>query len=165
MPALAGQTATADQYNEDVQKLIGFGQRLSNSSTTTTEIGVLRLDDIPILAGHRYEISTSTLLLGTSVANDIVTARLRYTTDGSTPSTSSTLLTLAGERIEVTASGGYALVRATYAPAADETLSVLLTVGRASGTGNVGINYGSAAPIEVYVIDLGEDPGDTGVDI
>lgn len=165
MTLRAGSRALASDVVVASRKLVARGQRLSNSTTTTTEVGVMRIDDVPITGGHVYEISTSSLLLGTSVANDFVVARLRYTTDGSTPSTSSTLLTQAGARIEVTASGDYAMVRGVYAPSTDETLSVLLSVARASGTGSVGINYGSVVPIEVYVIDLGEDPGDTGVDL
>jgi hypothetical protein len=165
MPLRSGSRALASDVVAAAKKIVARGRRLSNSTTTTSEVGVLRLDDIEVLGDHIYEISTSSLLLGTSVANDIVLARLRYTTDGSTPSTSSTLLTQAGERIEVTANGAYTQVVGTYAPASDETLSVLLSVTRTSGSGSVGINYGSAVPIELYVIDLGEDPGDTGVDI
>lgn len=146
-------------------RCIGRGRRLSNSSSTTTEIGVLELDDIPIKAGRLYKVETSSLLLVTSVANDTVVARLRTTTDGSTPGVASTLLTQSAERIEVTGNGGYAHVVGTYAPAVDETLSVLLSVARVSGTGSVSMNFSSAVPIEVWVMDMGEDPGDTGVDI
>lgn len=146
-------------------RCIGRGRRLSNSSTTTTEIGVLEVDDIPIKAGRLYRIESSSVLLVTSVANDTAVARIRITTDGSTPTTSSTLLTQSAERIEVTANGGYAHVVGTYAPAVDETLSVLLSVARASGTGNISMNFSSLVPIEVWVMDMGEDPGDTGVDI
>lgn len=165
MPLRSGSRALAADVVAAARKIVGRARRLSNSSTTTSEIGVLRLDDVELLADHVYEIQTSSLLVTSSVANDIVHVKLRYTTDGSTPSTSSTLLTQSGERIEVTASGGYTQAIGTYAPSSDEALSVLLTVARNSGTGNVSINYASVAPIEILVIDLGEDPGDTGVDI
>jgi len=161
------EEVTATKYNTGIKAgaIIGRGRRLSNSSTTTTEIGVLEVDDIPIKAGRIYKVETSSLLLTTSVANDIVVARLRMTTDGSTPSTSSTLLTQSAERVEVTANGGYTHVVGTYAPTVDETLSILLSVGRGAGTGNVGINFASAVPIEVWITDAGVDPGDTGVDL
>lgn len=165
MAIQAGSRALASDVIPATKKLIARGNRLTNSTGTTTEVGVLRLDDIPIIGGRIYQISTSTLLLATNTANDFVNAKIRYTTDGSTPTTSSSLLTQTGGRIEATSSGDFAYLSGLYAPASDETLSVLLTVARGSGAGTVAINYGSSVPIELYIVDLGVDPGDTGTDI
>lgn len=167
MPVLAGDTATAAQWNLDTLggTLIARGRRETNSTTTTSEVGVLRLDDIPILAGRTYIIDTSSLSMDGNTANDILRATIRYTTDGTTPTTSSTILVLAQELQANASFSVFCNPRASYTPAGNETLSLLLTVARATGAGTVGMVGSATNPIELFVIDMGEDVGDTGTDI
>lgn len=149
---------------------VGRARRITNSSTTTstTRVAVLELDDIAIKAGRLYEISTSGLTIDGPTANDTMAIDILYTTDGSTPTTSSTVLP--GSQIEIQqpnatpfASGS---IHTTYTPAADETLSLLMCIRHTAGTGAMAINAtGSATICEMLVIDRGEDPGDTGVDL
>jgi len=145
--------------------VIKRGQRITASSTTTTEVGVLRVDDVPVYAGRAYKVWTSPLILDTSVANDVARAHLRYTEDGSLPATSDTQLQAAHGVLANITSGESRVVVANYSPAADGLLSVLLSVSRVSGTGNISISASATFPIDLVVEDMGLDPGDVGVDI
>lgn len=172
MPFFAGQKVRASELNDLIDKdsplplgILARGNRTTSSSTTTTEIGVLRLDDIPIYTGRTYRIWTSPLRMDTSVANDVARAIIRITTDGSTPTTSSAQICAAQTILPDIASGQSVEISMDYSPAADELLSVLLSVSRQSGTGNISIVGGTGIPIDLMVEDIGLDPGDTGVDI
>lgn len=141
------------------------GNRTTSSTTTTTEVGVLRLDDIPLYMGRTYKIWTTPLRLDTSVANDIARALIRYTTDGSTPTTSSTTLHIAQSILPDATNGQNVDIMCDYSPTTDELFSCLLTVARQSGTGNISIIGASTSPINVVIEDIGLDPTDTGTDI
>jgi hypothetical protein len=172
MTVFSGQKARASDYNNLLNEnsplplgIIARGNRTTNSTTTTTEVGVLRLDDIPMYADRTYKIWTSALTLDTSVAADVAAANLRYTTDGSTPTTSSTILTAAQAPLANATSGNSVTIIIDYSPATDTLFSVLLTVTRVSGTGNISIAGAATAPIDMVIEDIGQDPTDTGVDI
>lgn len=161
------QRVTASALNLASLRVIARGRRTSNSTGTTTEVGVLRIDDIAIASGRLYRVYTNEIGVDSTVATDVIRLNLRYTTDGSTPSTSSTLLTLSQGYQANAAQGEYTSVGAVYVPGSAETLSVLLTVSRAAGTGTVIATAGTGAPgpCDLYIEDLGVDPGDVGVDI
>lgn len=146
--------------------LKGFAERTSNSSGSTgTEVGVLRLDDIPLTTDRSYRIETSNLRL-TGGANDNVTVRLRATTDGSTPSISSTLIGEASADIDDVGTFEHAAIRVRRQPIGAETFSVLLTVIRAAGAaGTASLGGASTYPIQVSIVDEGPAVSDTGVDI
>lgn len=167
MVFVAGQVLTAAQLNA-LPKIVRRARRVTNSTGTTTEIGVERLDDIPILAGRCYEISTTTLIIdGTSDGGQIA-AHIRYTTDGSTPTTASPIIPGGNTQFRQAANAvteSAAPICTTYTPVADETLSLLLTVRNFAGGGTVAMAADSINIIEMRVKDLGPDPGDTGVDI
>jgi hypothetical protein len=151
-------------------RCIGRARRITSStgSTSTTLVPVLELDDIPIKAGRRYEIVTSTLNFDSTVAADTTTATICYTTDGSTPTIASTQMpgaTIQAAQANAVSPEGR-VVFADYIPTADETLSLLLTFNRSSGTGTMSILAdGNSRIISLFIIDTGEDPGDTGVDL
>lgn len=165
MSALAGEVANPQTYNDDVRKLVRRAARTTTSSTTTTtEIGVLRLDGVPVKAGRSYLILAGHLMLSSSVNNDGIVARFRMTTDGSTVVVGSTQR--AELRLQTLDSQGQAAAPMgfTYYPAADEELSIWLGVIRISGTGNVSISViNGLISFEVY--DTGPDPGNTGVSL
>lgn len=169
MTFVAGQTLTAAALNA-LPRIIARGRRTSNSSGATVtgvDVGVLRLDDIPVTGGHAYAVWTSNLALDTTVANDDAMAQIRHTTDGSTPTTSSTVLPGAHVRDHLVSAtnGTIVAINSIYVPAADETLSLLLCIQRQAGTGTVTIIGSAEFTIDLVVADLGEDPGDTGVDV
>ena len=143
------------------------GRRSTSSSGTTTEVGVLRLDDLPIIGGQAYNIWTSALAPDTTVANDVMTAKIRYTTDGSTPTTASPILSASKSQVrQPDASNGESVsIACTYQPTNNETLSLLLTVARTAGTGTVLLFADGDFGIELVVQAGGFDTGDEGTEI
>ena len=167
MPFLAGQTVTAADLNLATQKVIARGRRVTTSAGTTTIVGIMRLDDKPVLAGRTYKISAGPIQLDSSVANDHIRGLIKYTTDGSTPTTASATLPGAvteGQQDNI-AFGETRTIETTYTPAADETLSLLLCVQRINGTGTVTLVGSADFDFEMKIENAGEDVGDTGTDI
>lgn len=160
----SGQRLPAARLNALPKGVVMRAQRTTSSSTTTTEVGVLRLDGVPIVAGRSYRIWTSPLAVHSSAANDVVRARLRVSTSG-TATTSSTQLAITQDIVPNTAHPPAPSISSRYDPTSSGTLSVLLTVGRQTGTGNVDILSGSGLEIELVVEDVGLAVSDTGVDI
>lgn len=166
------ELVTATKLNRALRagRCIGRARRITNSSaaTSTTLVPVLELDDIPVIGGRQYDIITSPLFLDTSVANDVGQAWFTYTLDGSTPVIGSTLLPggVAEAKLVDTAFGESRVIATSLTPASDGSLSLLLSVARGSGTGNIIIQANGTSTIcEFRVYDRGEDPGDTGVDL
>lgn len=142
------------------------GSRPTDSTATSTEIGVLRVDNIPILANYLYKIWTSPLFLIGTVAADVNGAILRVSSSG-VATVASTLLCQTQMPVgSVTAHPPVApSMVMPYSSGADQTLSVILTSFRmAGGTGTAKIGA-AVGTIEVVIECLGLDPGDTGVDL
>lgn len=165
MTALAGQVASPTDYSTDTKRRVNRGSRVTSPPTTTTEVGVLRLDGVSVLSGHAYTIRTGTLSPVSSIANDYVGIKIRYTSDGTTATTSSTVLQTVQLRITGAGGGEEASIAVTYNPAANQTLSLLLCVSRVSGTGNITFNAGATSPMELWIDHDGVDPGDTGISL
>ena len=171
MAWLVGEDITAARLNmESGGYVMARGRRITASTGTTTTTatsaqGVLRIDDIALLGGELHRVAARGLGLYSSVGGDVAVARLTYTADGSTPTAASTVLTQG--RVECDSAG---LVRSIdvsglYVPGSAVTFSVLLSIYRQSGTGTIQAYGASDWPIELVIEDLGDDPGDTGVDI
>lgn len=140
--------------------VIARASRSTDSSTTTSEVGVLRLDSIPIVNGVFYIIQTSSMYL-LSTTGDILNIRFRASTAGSATTGSAQL----GQAAQITTNSIQpytAMLSATYASATTGSLSILLSITRASGSGNAKV-FGSSE----FWVTVGNitDPGDTGVDI
>lgn len=167
MPYTAGEAVAADDLN--VTELIGAciarGKRETNSTAASAETPVLRVDSIAVKAGHIYMIKTNSFLLDTTVANDVGRCRIRLSTSGAA-TTASTQFANANETLDNATDGNHVNIVGLYAPGgSDQTISILLTHVRQSGTGNISIVASATAPLELFVIDLGIDPTDTGVDL
>jgi hypothetical protein len=172
VPFTSQQTLTAAALNTALLAgaVIGRARRTTSSTTSTgtTRVAVLRLDDIPLTAGRIYEIRTGGLQIDGVTNNDTMIIDIVYTTDGSTPTTASSLLAGASsETIQPNAASPvYSSISTTYTPAGNETLSLLLTIKHGVGTGAMGLlATGTTSIIEMLIIDRGVDPGDTGVDL
>lgn len=166
----AGEKVTATKLNLELLdgQVIARGRRTTTSTGTsgTTELGVIRLDDVPITSGRLYTI-TWRGDPDSTIDTDVISVRCRYTTDGSTPSTSSTILPGSERRQPAFASVTNGQQHsALYIPSSNETFSVLLTQRRVSGTGSVTLfANGTDFITDIWITDGGVDPGDTGVDI
>ena len=160
----AGDTPTATQLNDPVGSTVARGNRQTSSSTTTTETAVLRIDSVPVVNGRIYWIVTDNLFLTSSVAADVVSARVRASTSGAA-TTASTIVGEGAAQEPIATAQGVPL-RVKYVPGATGNVSFLLSVARIGGTGNASIVVATNHPdIDIAVIDGGVDPGDTGVDL
>lgn len=149
-----------------VNGLIARGRRESNSTSTTSSQGVLRIDGVPLLGGFAYEIDCSSLVIHSSVANDVVRASVFVDTTGAAATTASTLLGIAQERVDSTTNPPAQPLKTDYYPANDiASASFLLAVSRQSGTGNGDLLGSGTFPIAMLIKLNGLDPGDTGTDI
>jgi len=169
-PFAALQEPTAAELNQAVQKIIKRGRRVttSSASTSTTDIGVLRVSSITVLEGDLVAVQSSPLGLDSSVTNDEVRARVRYRLDGVDAGVTDTILP--GSKVQTRQTDAnvpeHKTIFATLPIAADGTLSVLLCVARLAGTGNATIFAdGTEDIIELCVWNMGPDPGDSGVDV
>lgn len=171
LPWAVGDPVTADGLNDmtnadtaPVAKgVIARGRRTTSTSTiTTTETGVIRLDSIPVYAGRGYMLMTNNVNIDTSVANDIATATLRISTSGSA-TTASTFVNALRTTIDDATNSNILNQVGFYYPASDATLSVLLSLVRTAGTGNIIMFSSGAQFTDLLVVDLGIVPADTAV--
>jgi hypothetical protein len=154
--------------------VIARGSRITSSSGTTTEIGVLRLDDISIFEGRLYRVSLATsTLFGSTVANDLIEGRFYYSITGAAVVGVNVFGVLS---IETRTAGGaqYSDAVSAFLPSpvvattdgsGTGTLSVVFSIVRTVGAGTISVPSSATYPINMIVEDLGPDPGDTGVDI
>jgi hypothetical protein len=148
------------------QGVIARGQRVTSTGFTSggTELGVLRVDSIPVYSGRLYRIATGPIIVDGSVANDAVRVVLRGNTAG-TATTASTQLAIAQTVIPNISLPETLQINIPYVPSANGTLSVLMSIVRQTGTGILQALGDATFPINLVVSDEGLDPGDTGVDI
>lgn len=168
MAFAASEIVTADKLIRATEKCIARGRRLTTSSASTgAAVAVERLDGIQLRGGYLYEVRTNGLALDSSVNADIIRAEIRYTTDGSSADAADAVLP--GAAIQQgqanNAQSENAPVIGFYAPGSDEILSIVLCVRRIVGTGNATIFADANNSMDLLVVNLGEDPGDTGVDL
>lgn len=147
-------------------QILSYHKRTSSKTflAAGAELGVARLNSIALLGGYRYTICTSNLTIST-VSGETGKASLRYSTSG-TAGTSDTIL----GSVEANTNTAFRPVQTpamafTYSPGANVTFSVVLTILRSGGSGNVTMNGASDQPIELWIVANGPDTGDTGVDL
>lgn len=156
----AGQRLTAAALNARGVKVWSRRDTLS-STTTTTVLAVRRIDDIPAFAGRHYEIRCG-LNAASTVATDNMRCEIRYTTDGSTPTTSSPVL-YDGQLYCIS---GRWTIFTVYVPAVDETLSFLICIVRDTGSGNVRYFADSSrAAINLVMDTMDVSPGNVGTNL
>ena len=154
---LAGETLTADALNNATVKTIARGHRTTNKASITTEVGFLRIDDVPMVANRLYRVAVGPMYVTSSVANDEWIARLRWTADGSTPTTSSATLDLA-----VSQEGQSTNMEAYLSDVTGFTFSVMITLALQTGTGSLTLDA-TSQPVRLVIQDIGPDPGNVGV--
>lgn len=161
-----GFVSTIGALNPTPGQIIARGARSTQSTATdATEIGVVRVDNVAMYPGRAYVILVGNIQLGSTVANDVVLVRVRIDLAG-TATTASAELGALRERVQLT---GFRpilpLVTKYYHPAGDPVgvASLLLTVARATGTGDVHVAPTATQTIEITVLDVGDAPPNTGV--
>lgn len=146
--------------------VLARGRRTTGTSASSgTEVPFLRIDDVIVPAGRLIRVHTSSLMHVVSLDVQTFAVIARYTTDGSTPTITSPILS--SEQLRMTESdfGETAELSVLYAPAGNETLSVLLSVKRINGTGSGSLQASATQPIDLIIEDVGADPGNIGVSL
>lgn len=134
--------------------------RATNKGTfTTTETGIVRIDDVAMLAGRAYSIRYPRIRASSSVAADRIKWHCRINSAGLAV-VGSTLIA----RSEGIAGDSMHLEVIRY-PAVDENLSIWLGCLRVAGTGNITALGADEGGLEVLVEDLGVSVGFNGTDL
>lgn len=154
-------------YASDAARIVGRGRRTTATAPfTTTETPVLRIDNIPVFDRRAYHIFTSNFNTDVSVANDVMDTRIRgvqAATPGTVATTASPMICHRRDTIDSAGDSNILPISGMYYPTADGYLSILMTSFRQSGTGNCIVFCSLSDILDMVVMDVGDDPGDTGV--
>lgn len=146
--------------------LIKYGRReTSSGTTTTTALGVLRVDNIQLCTGNQYLIKLNTTLF-TTVANDSATMRAHLNLAGAA-TTASTLITLFNSGAVPNVANGISATASVVFTATSNTTtaSVLMAVFRLTGTGNISAFGDPVVPSEIAVYEVGRNISNDGVSL
>lgn len=156
----AGNEPTAAQLN---RRGIGkYGRRDGSSSgaSSSTAVGVLRVDSISVVSGRSYVIQFACHPTST-VTTDNIRIEVRGSTSGSATTSSSVL---ASGQLYRLFSAGPTTWRFVYIAGSTATLSLLLCVARDTGTGSCSLFADGTRNTELWIEDMGVAT-DTGVDV
>lgn len=156
-----------DSFTNSQGRVIARGRRTTGSlvANSAAQVPVQRLDSIPLLAGHAYMISCGKAGFTASDATQRP-QHLMYINNAGAATTGSTLLREAAAPVYDTSVGTVVPGLDTiYVPAGNETLSVLYAIARVAGSGSVTYSPSTSGPCDIWVTDLGTDPGDSGIDL
>lgn len=149
--------------------IIAHWTRTTNKQRTAAgaEIGVIRIDNIAFKAGIHYTIETNALALNV-VSGELGVAKFRLATGGVIATTASAQIGAAqggASSATLAALVNSPIMVAEYLPGADTVGSVLLTLDRQSGTGDVFMLGSATQPIIVMVKAWGKAVTASGTDI
>lgn len=166
-PFQSNQRFLASSANDLPGRIGARAQRETDSTATAgTEIGVLRLDGYPITNGYIYEICIGPLLLASSVANDTVLVPIRVSTSGNATTSSTRIQGIVDTVLNAASAIQRTKMASVIYPATvTGMLSVLMSIQRIGGTGNVYIEASNVSPIQMWIRNGGIDPGDTGTEL
>lgn len=143
--------------------IIARGRRSSaTGNITTTETGVLRLDNVPVVSGRAYKVVTNGINMDTDTSNDVGTVRFRVNTAG-TATTSSTLINSFRNTIDNNSQSNVISAIGMFIAGATGNASILLSLIRQAGSGNLIIFCDATNYLDMWVEDMGVAPSDTGV--
>ncbi len=134
--------------------VVGWGDHTANSPISNVETGYGEIA-APMKAGRLYLLVTTNVRVVSTVASDIIDVRIRITEDGSTPTPSSPLLQgMLGIRA---GNPMPPFIRLHRVGIDRPKVRYLLTVQRASGTGDVSIDASATTGkrVQMALIDLG----------
>lgn len=158
--------AALDDLEEQLGSVLARGNRSTSKTGVTTETAFFRFDDVSVLSGHAIAVTLSGVSLrpASNDASQIGAIRIRYTTDGSTPTTSSTELTVLRFPCPTSSNAPFVSLEGTYYPPSDQTFSVLFTLSREAG----GVNQEAVAAtgsMQFKIRDEGVAPAASGTSI
>ncbi len=159
----AGDETLASTTNYLIDcRVIARHVRTSTKATAggNVEIGYMRLDGVALTSGHLYRIVARNLRWDSTVATDHCKFNMHIDTAG-TATTSSTSVARSEGDPDVNTVPAIEYYRV---PATNETASILLGFQRTGGSGTVTIQADDSGVV-LLVEDLGNDPGDSGVNV
>lgn len=163
MPLQPGDDADALHLPRVVKR----GKRETAVTTITTETGIIRLDDIQVVAGHLYGIYTSPINVDATNAGNIGAVRMRHrltATPGNPATIANGQLQNYIREYQDDATNSNVVPFMTFYPATlDGYLSLLLTAIMHAGTGSIQVFCSTTDVLHFVVCDLGPDPGDEAV--
>lgn len=155
------------------QKVLARGRRTTaKTGITNTEVGLLRLDNVPVLAGYMYRISSGPVNMdinpnSTGVAADSFSLQYRVQFSSTYPGTPAVNTSSFLGRIRVTvideAQGPVLPGQVFYYADTDGWCSFWLGGVRSGGSKTYQVFADASNPLDLTVEFAGEDPGDTGV--
>lgn len=165
---LASEVIGAAKLNQSlsVGRVLYRHRRTSNSSTTTTEAGVIRLDGCVLKLGRIYIVRTGPIASDGDTAANYIGARLRGSNTGTATTASTQLNESKYKQADATTPEKIPACEGIVIPTATtETWSFIVTAVAFAATPNVSIQASATAPLDLYVFDCGPDPGSTGVNL
>jgi hypothetical protein len=160
---IIGSIGSSNRTNDYSQ--IAFGERLTPSTASAGSQGVLRLDNVPIVSGQNYLVTTNSFLLFNTVIADVGSARLAFSTSGVATTGSSTMAIYNSPAIPGTGNGVGAMLSVQYQATTTGLLSVLLWTVRLGGSGNISIFGNAISPIQLSIFHVNGPVANTGVAI
>jgi hypothetical protein len=146
--------------------LIARGNRTTNGTGTTSEVGVLRVDSVALTGGRAYSLRAKCNVSGTA-DGDAASVKIRVNTGG-VATTSSTIVSGSGAQDQTGPFVGSTIqAQAVYLPAGNETASFLVCFTKVGGTGTTTpiVDTSQGITTDLFVEDIGLAVSDTGVDI
>lgn len=133
--------------------------------STSTEVGVIRMDNIPCRAGYSYEVVMNRIALTPSTLTGplIGFCRIRVAQGAVATITSTPVGFLRIAQPSSLSNTNTGTMTGVFNATADSTLSFLVTVALVSGTGNVALHSSVNEPSTVYVKLVGPTVSDYGV--
>jgi hypothetical protein len=142
-------------------RIIARGNRTSTKATITTEVGILRVDNIIIKADRRYMVMTSAARFDCGAGSlNILSQRIRVNQNGEASTTSTEI-----DYVEQHNRNSARCVGWFTATSNRTTCSVLYSVARAAGADAVTWLMDNLRGFCLEVFECGVGPNDTGVDI
>lgn len=133
---------------------------VSTTSASGTEVPIMRLP-VPVVSGRLYKISRAFVGAASAVVTQPSTT-LRGTTDGSNPTSASTLIDQAYHAISVANQTDVRHFTAFYAAGFTGTLTILYAFSRLNGSGTITCQASTTIPLYLVVEDCGPDSGASG---
>ena len=160
----AGGIVLASEVNLAGLKVIRRGNRMSQGSNFgATETGYLRVDNIPLRNNRIYYAAVNNLGVNVDGTSDAILIRLRMSTTG-IATTSST--EICAYRMSEGNIDPFVSFVAPFPISADTSVASIMITGVRTGGVNTAHSLGSVGNgCNLLIIDGGEDPGDTGIDI
>jgi hypothetical protein len=159
----------ATDVDDTLRTKYGVIAKWKRTSTKTflaagSEVPVLRIDNIPLLAGIQYTFETNSVM-GATAANETGILYCRLNTAGLATTASASIGSAEWTCDAVFAPRQSITLVAEYSPGSNVTASVLLGLARTGGSGNVDLVGNAGQPIILFCKAWGKAVTVSGVDL